>query len=250
MILGDPVGSSQDTPRVTLSLFEGPLDLLLHLIQDQKIDISDIPISTITSQYLETLEWMRDLDLTVAGEYLVMAATLMLIKSRMLLPVDPEDVNVEEHDPRKELTRQLQEYQLFRNAGGYLQNRHELQALVYEHPVAEQDDLNREWILEATLLDLLKALGDVIAKHSAAPEHIVIPGVVSIREKMTDLLTFLGVQGPTLFSEYFRRCTGRQEVIVSFLAILELVKMHLITLRQRRLWAEILIAPVRDTSRD
>ncbi len=246
MIVGDPIGSSKETPRVTLSLFEGPLDLLLHLIQDQKIDISDIPISTITSQYLETLELMRDLDLTVAGEYLVMAATLMLIKSRMLLPVDPEDVNMEENDPREELTRQLQEYQLFRNAGSYLQNRYELQSLVYEHPVAEMDDLDREWILEATLLDLLKALRDVIEKHSSAPVHVVIPGVMSIREKMSDLLTFLGEQGPTLFSEYFKRCGSRQEVIVSFLAILELVKIHLITLRQRHLWAEILIAPVRD----
>ena len=245
MIGSDHLGTGRDSLRVTLSLFEGPMDLLLHLIQEQKIEISDIPIATITTQYLEALDLMRDLDLTVAGEYLVMASTLILIKSRMLLPIDPDDVNGDEEDPRLLLSRQLQEYRVYRDAGSYLQNCHEMQSLLFLHPAPEEGDPDREWILDATVLDLLRALRDVLSRQTEEDVHVVIPNSISIREKMADLLTYLNTHGPTLFQHYFASCANRQEVIVSFLALLELVKVQLVLIRQRRLWADILIAPIR-----
>lgn len=241
---------NQDPFRVNLSLFEGPLDLLLHLIQEQKIEIADIPIAHITSYYLNALSLMQELDLSVAGDYLVMASTLILIKSRMLLPVSTEVSQDVDSDPRNELAKQLQEYRLFREAGSYLQNQQEMQSLVFAHPSPDGDSIHKEWILDATLLDLLRALRGVMAKHSKADEHIIIPGFISIREKMSDLLKHMNDEGPILFNHYFQFCKSRLEAIVSFLAILELVRMHLIHIRQKQLWADILITPLRVTTQE
>ena len=225
---------------VKLEIFEGPLDLLLHLIKKNEVSIADIPIATITEQYLSTLELMQGLNLDVAGEFLVMAATLIHIKSRMLLPPgDDEDEEEEEGDPREELIRRLLEYQRFKEAAEELERRELLSRDVFVRRSEAPEEAETVGFESLSLFDLLSALRHVLERFPEERIHEVTLDTISVREKMSFLLDELRRRGKVIFQSLFETATSRLEVVVTFLAMLELVKIRAI-----RVWQEERIGPV------
>ena len=221
------------TTRVQLEIFEGPLDLLLHLIKKNEVSITDIPIATITEQYLATLDVMQTFNLDVAGEFLVMAATLIHIKSRMLLPMaDDEDDEEEGTDPREELVRRLLEYQRFKDAADQLERRELLTRDVFVRSVAPAEEVPAPGFREVSVFELLTALKRVLDRLPKDAVHEVMLEKITMREKMTLLLDQLRTQGKILFESLFAEVTTRMEVVVTFLAMLELVKVRAIRIFQ------------------
>ena len=221
------------TTRVQVEIFEGPLDLLLHLIKKNEVSITDIPIATITEQYLATLEVMQAFNLDVAGEFLVMAATLIHIKSRMLLPLtDAEDDEEEGADPREELVRRLLEYQRFKDAADQLERRELLTRDVFVRSVAPAEEVPAPGFREVSVFELLTALKQVLDRLPKDVVHEVMLDKITVREKMTLLLDHLRAQGKTLFESLFAEVKTRMEVVVTFLAMLELVKVRAIRIFQ------------------
>ena len=221
------------TTRVQVEIFEGPLDLLLHLIKKNEVSISDIPIATITEQYLATLEVMQAFNLDVAGEFLVMAATLIHIKSRMLLPLtDAEEDEEEGADPREELVRRLLEYQRFKDAADQLERREVLTRDVFVRSVAPAEEVPAPGFREVSVFELLTALKQVLDRLPKDVVHEVMLDKITVREKMTLLLDHLRAQGKTLFESLFAEVKTRMEVVVTFLAMLELVKVRAIRIFQ------------------
>lgn len=221
------------TTRVQLEIFEGPLDLLLHLIKKNEVSITDIPIATITEQYLATLEVMQTLNLDVAGEFLVMAATLIHIKSRMLLPAtDAEEDEEEGADPRAELVRRLLEYQRFKDAADQLERREVLTRDVFVRSAAPAEEIPAPGFREVSIFELLTALKRVLDRLPKDVVHEVLLEKITVREKMTLLLDHLRNHGKTLFESLFAEVKSRMEVVVTFLAMLELVKMRAIRIYQ------------------
>ena len=221
------------TTRVQLEIFEGPLDLLLHLIKKNEVSITDIPIATITEQYLATLEVMQTFNLDVAGEFLVMAATLIHIKSRMLLPLtDAEEDEEEGADPREELVRRLLEYQRFKDAADQLERREVLTRDVFVRSVAPAEEVPAPGFREVSVFELLTALKQVLDRLPKDVVHEVMLDKITVREKMTLLLDHLRAQGKTLFESLFAEVKTRMEVVVTFLAMLELVKVRAIRIFQ------------------
>jgi segregation and condensation protein A len=228
---------------VDLGLFRGPLDLLLHLIKKNEVQITDIPIATITDQYLAALEAEPELlNLDGAGEYLVMAATLMVIKSRMLLPEPADDDEEPEEDPRAELVRQLLEYQRFREAAAALGDRPVLARDVFAHPpevpdaaVAAMGGTARE----PSLADLLAALRAVLARRRPPPPHDVGEPERSIAECVRDILARFTVADAVAFTDLFAPEAGRREVIATFLALLELIRVRVVRAHQEERFGPI-----------
>ena len=230
------------TTTVQLEIFEGPLDLLLHLIKKNEVSITDIPIATITEQYLATLELMQNLNLDVAGEFLVMAATLIHIKSRMLLPAS-EDAEEEEEgtDPRQELVRRLIEYQRFKEAAAQLEQREVLTRDVFARSAAPLEEAAFPAFREVSVFELLTALRRVLERLPKDDFHEVTLDKITVREKMTLLLDTLRAQGQVMFEALFSEAKSRMEVIVTFLAMLELVKVRAIRIIQEQLGGPITI---------
>lgn len=221
------------TTRVQLEIFEGPLDLLLHLIKKNEVSITDIPIATITEQYLATLDVIQTFNLDVAGEFLVMAATLIHIKSRMLLPMaDDEDDEEEGTDPREELVRRLLEYQRFKDVADQLERRELLTRDVFVRSVAPAEEVPAPGFREVSVFELLTALKRVLDRLPKDAVHEVMLEKITMREKMTLLLDQLRTQGKILFESLFAEVTTRMEVVVTFLAMLELVKVRAIRIFQ------------------
>jgi segregation and condensation protein A len=219
--------------RVQLEIFEGPLDLLLHLIKKNEVSITDIPIATITEQYLATLDLMETLSLDVAGEFLVMAATLIHIKSRMLLPAGTEEEEEDDGiDPRDDLVRRLLEYQRFKDAADQLEGREILTRDVFVRSATPPETVEPAPFREVSVFELLTALRRVIDRLPKDVYHQVILDKVTVREKMTLLLDTLRTQGQVLFEELFRDAQNRMDVVVTFLAMLELVKVRAIRIFQ------------------
>ncbi len=243
---------------VTLPAFEGPLDLLLYLIRRQEIDIYDIPIAAITRQFLDYLALMDALDIEVAADFLVMAATLMEIKSRLLLPRPPAMLEEEEEaeDPRAELVRKLLEYQQYKSAAGELQRRASEQQRIFSRSaiVPSLDFLRPEPALsgEGDAFSLWAALQEVLARVETAGPAIreVVRPKLTIRQQMLHILKLLdaspqGVSFISLFSsDTDAVLRTRTEVIITFLAMLELMRLHRITVRQSELFGEILVRAV------
>jgi segregation and condensation protein A len=233
--------------RVQLEIFEGPLDLLLHLIKKNEVSITDIPIATITEQYLATLEVMESLNLDVAGEFLVMAATLIHIKSRMLLPLtDDEEDEEEGQDPRAELVRRLLEYQRFKDAAEELERREILTRDVFVRAAAPAEEAGATGFRDVSVLELLTALRRVIERLPKDSVHEVTLEKITVREKMTLLLDILRANGRALFESLFAGVKTRMEVIVTFLAMLELVKVRAIRIFQEEMTGPIQIEPAAD----
>jgi segregation and condensation protein A len=229
--------------KVKLDAFEGPLDLLLYLIRKNEIDIYDIPIAEITQQYLEMLSMMRTLNLDIAGEYLVMAATLTHIKSKMLLPQPPAegDEEAEVEDPRQELVNRLLEYEEFKRAARSLEGRDLLERDVFiRRPVDEGDDE-----LELSLFDLIEAVREVLKRSSQELVHEITLERTSIEEKMTEILDKLSdLGGEFEFSSLFEERATKGLIILTFLALLELIKVRMVRVYQRKAFHAIRIRRV------
>jgi len=223
--------------QVRLEVFEGPLDLLLHLIKKDELNIYDIPISTITQQYFEYIDLMKELNLDIAGEYILMAATLTHIKSKMLLPQE-EKVGEEEEteDPRAELVRRLLEYRKFKEAAEDLCEREDIWRDVFypKHEVSSEFE-EEEVMLDVGIFDLIDAFKEIIQRMPDNKTSIdIIPEELTVRGRMSALIERLDVTGPeglTLWA-LLEGDTTRRAIVVTFLALLELAKLHLIRLLQ------------------
>ncbi len=222
---------------VHLDKFDGPMDLLLHLIKKNELDICDISIAVITRQYLEFIRLMKDLNLEVAGDFLVMAATLLQIKSRQLLPVDDQDdPETEESDPRDELVRRLQDYQQYKEAGMVIGARALLGREVFSRTASEPvlaAAQNMEGPLEVSLFELVDAFRLLLQRIPAESFHDVAPGdSLSIADCINEILSLLQEQDTVQFDDLTRDECTRERVIVTFLAILELCRLKLVRIFQ------------------
>jgi segregation and condensation protein A len=224
--------------EVFLEAFEGPLDLLLYLIRRQNLDVLDIPLAEITRQYMKYIELMQDLQLELAGEYLVMAATLAEIKSRMLLPRAAK-VDDAEEDPRAELVRRLQEYERFKRAAERLDMLPRLDRDVWSTGAELRDRKVVRLVPQVTLQEMLLAFRDVVTRSEMFAHHHVQRERLSVRERMTDIVARLASANFVEFVELFHPEEGRMGVAVTFMAILELVREGLIDIVQQEAFAPI-----------
>ena len=233
--------------KVKLNFFEGPLDLLLFLIRKERINIYDIPISKITEQYLAYMELLQLLDLDIAGEFLVMAATLMHIKSRMLLP--PDEILEEEEndeDPRDELVRKLLEYKKYKEAAAELKELRGRNENIFlrEGPGKKEKVLmaGDDGYFEASLFDLINAFRKVLKNVSKETFHKVVKDRITVADKIHAIYHILTGREKVFFTELFRTAENKDEVIATFLAILELIKMMEIVVFQKGAFGEIEIS--------
>ncbi|MBN2516177.1 MAG: segregation/condensation protein A [Deltaproteobacteria bacterium] len=213
--------------EIKLDIFEGPLDLLLYLIKKNEIDIYNIPIAIITEQYLEYIDVMKSLNLDVAGEYLVMAATLIHIKSKMLLPV--HDDTEDEEDPREALARQLLEYQAFKEAALNLDTRDILGRDVFKREYDHEDEVDNERILdEMSVFELVEAFRTIIASIKSDEFIEIDIERMSLSDKINEIMERLTIEKVVTFSELLGPLNDKIQIIYTFLALLELVKLRLI----------------------
>lgn len=241
--------------NVKLQVFEGPLDLLLYLLEKNKVNIYDIPIVEITNQYMEYIAEMKRQDLNVVSEFLVMAATLIDIKSRMLLPKNPDAVEAEEEDPRAELVRQLLEYKMYKCMAGKLRDRQQdAGKVMYKAPtipkevLAYEEPVNLEELMaDVTLAKLNEIYKSIIKKQTDKIDPVrskfgkIEKEEVSLEDKMTELLDFAKGHRQFSFRGILEKQAGKVEVIVTFLAILELMKTGEISIMQEHLFDDIQI---------
>lgn len=230
-----------DAMRVFLETFEGPLDLLLYLIRKQNLDILDIPITEITTQYLQYISLMKELELELAAEYLVMAALLLEIKSRMLLPRSEEEAAEEDDDPRRTLVQQLEEYARIKRAA------EDLDAL----PQVGRDtfvlDVHLPYVADTKippkipLEELISAMRDVLVRLELFTTHHIAREALSVRERMSMVLEALGREAPLDYQKLFTAEEGRQGAVVAFLAILELAKELLLRMEQEQAYGSITV---------
>lgn len=230
--------------KLKLEIFEGPLDLLLYLIKKDDIDINDIPISQITEQYMQYISMMKMLDLDVVGDFLVMAATLMQIKSRMLLPPDPDEQPEEELDPRDELARRLLEYKKFKEIAEALKEKETLRQDFFGRnidPEALQQlrEESKEIYYEASLFDLISALSEALRKAPEEVIHEIITEEFTVEKKLHDILHLLLKESTIRLQDLFERSRTKIEIIVTFLAVLELIRIKELIAVQKGVFGEI-----------
>ena len=228
--------------KVKLEIFEGPLDLLLYLIKKEEIDIYDIPIAKITDQYLEYLEMMKLLDLDIAGEFIVMAATLMQIKSKMLLPPDesPEQ-EMEQEDPRAELVKRLLEYKRFKEAADELAAKEAESGMLFSRKTEEKPLLETEDspFFEASIFDLLTAFSKILKEVPKETFYRVVKDEFTVGEKIHDIFHMLVNQPRILFSGLFKGAKSKLEIVTLFLAVMELIRLKEILVVQHEPFSEI-----------
>jgi len=232
-----------DAPLIQLPVFEGPLDLLLYLIRREHIDLNDIPIAPITRQYMEYLELMKQLNLDIAGEFMVMAATLIHIKSKMLVPVDPNEAETgeEPEDPRHELARRLLEFQRYKDAAGELHQRREIRVATWTRPdtaLPMFDEVGEE-VLEAGLFDLIGAFKELLERRKRLLALEVHHEGKSVEQRMTQLLEEIPLGASVEFLELFEGEDTKLGMIVTFLALLELIRLRRVKVYQRALFGPI-----------
>lgn len=239
--------SEDSSYTVRLDGFEGPLDLLLHLIRKNKIDIFNIPIALITEQYMEYLRIMKTLNLDIAGEYLLMASTLLHIKSKMLLPLrEGEEEEGPEEDPRAELVRRLLEYQKYKAAAEELLVRPMLYRDVFVrlNPSDSESEEEQEERIEVTLFDLLEAFRQMLTRAKDKPTHEIVLDRITVEERIQEILSLFKEEKKSIaFHLLFPEGASRRMIIVTFLAILELVKMKWIRVYQVAPFETIRISP-------
>ena len=230
--------------KIKLPEFEGPMDLLLHLIKENKVDIYDIPISLITGQYLEYIEIMKELDLEIAGEFLVMAATLIQIKSRMLLPPDEEAPQEEAEDPRLELVQRLLEYQSYKDAAAILKEREDEALKIFGR---QPEELEKEellppelYLFDVNLFDLLAAFKKLLS--NAPPEmRTITRETLTVKDRMMHIADIIENLESIRFEELFKDTFSRIQLIVTFLALLELLRLGLARVYQEKEFGNIWI---------
>jgi segregation and condensation protein A len=226
------------------TVYEGPLDLLLDLIRKQDIDIYDIPIARITAQYLSYVERMRELDVNVAAEFIYMAAVLIHIKSKMLLPRDPLAPAEAQEDPRSELVNRLLEHEKFKSAAQMLLQKQQIEDAVWSNPALKefQDGEGTEAELAADVVDLVKAFRHILDRARTRPILEVDEETVTVGQMIDYLRRRLALEDkPIRLKQLLRNIESRQALVCMFLAILELVRLQAVQLRQERLFGEILI---------
>lgn len=234
--------------NIKINNFEGPFDLLFHLIEKEEMDIYDIPISQITIQYLEHIKKMETLDLEIASEFLLMAATLLEIKSKMLLP-KPEKINkqadsLEVEDPRAQLVQRLLEYKKFKELAFELKQREKKQEGIYyrKHYLEEYYDLKNYPIKDLSVNDLINSLEKVLSKELEKKSyHKVAKERISIKDKMVQLYKKLIIVKKLVFNKLFSQTASKLEVIVTFLAVLELAKLRKVIIVQKKIFDNIFI---------
>lgn len=236
----------QDDYKVQLDVFEGPLDLLLYLIKKDEVDIYNIPIERVTKQYMEYLSLMKLLDLNIAGEFIVMAATLMMIKSRMLLPIEERpEMEDEEEDPRWELVKQLVEYKKFKEAASHLQQREYLQENVFargaEPGVTAEPDAG-VGLGDVSLFDLISAFNEALKKIKVEEIGEIYDEKFTVVDKIEFVLGTVREKGKATFSSLFEKAATRNEIVCTFLAILELIRLRQLVAQQEGDFGEIVIA--------
>ncbi len=236
----------EDAPRILLAHFEGPLDLLLYLIRRDQIDIHDLPIAPITRSYMEYIELMRELNLDVAGEFMVMAATLIHIKSKMLVPVNPTEASGEEEpyeDPRDELVRRLLEFQRYKEAAGLLHQQAQIRAATWtrsDSVLPKFDDGGQE-MLEAGLFDLIAAFKELLERRKTLLAHEVEAEGKSVELRMDEIMGLVKEGESLEFMALFETERTKPDMIVTFLALLELIRLKRIKVYQRGVFGAIRI---------
>ena len=225
--------------EVFLEAFEGPLDLLLYLIRKQNLNILDIPLAAITKQYMSYIELMQDLQLELAGEYMVMAATLAELKSRMLLPRASEQGDGEDADPRAELVRRLQEYERFKRAAENIDHLPRLERDTWVAIVEPETRRPSRALPQVALQEMILAFRDVVSRAEMFAHHHIQRERLSVRERMSDILSRLESTSFVEFAQLFRPEEGRMGITVTFVAILELVREGLIDLVQAEPYAPL-----------
>lgn len=227
--------------KVQLEIFEGPLELLLHLIKKEELDIHHISIAKITKQYLEYIHIMQILNLDVAGEFLVMAATLMHIKSRMLLPQEGLREEEEDDDPQAELIKQLMEYQKFKEIAERLEEKQIRQEDIFSRGKDATMELAREegFLLKANLFDLINAFSQVLTTAGKEDFTEIIEDEVTVNEKIREIMALLRAQTSLNFTALFVGLANKVEMVVTFLALLELIRLKEAKIRQVERFGEI-----------
>lgn len=236
--------SAQEEYKVQLEVFEGPLDLLLYLIKKEELDIYDIPIERITNQYMQYVDLMRMLDLNIAGEFIVMAATLMMIKSRMLLPPEERpELEQEEEDPRWDLVRQLVEYKKFKDAALHLEGLEEGRVDVYGRgsDAAKLGPDSGIALRDVSIFDLISAFNEALKKVKTEELKEIFAERFTVADKIDMLVTRLKTEDRISFSTLFQGVASRHEIVCTFLAILELMRLRQVVARQEGAFGEILI---------
>src|SRR5437588_8344107 len=231
-----------DQLQVTLGEFEGPLDLLLYLIRQEQVNIYDIPVARITDEYLRYLNLMQELDLTVAGDFLVMAAQLIELKSRMLLPRDPLAPVEEEDDPRAELVNRLLEHEKFKAAAQMLWSRATVEQAVFTRAEIETDTNNPE--VAVGLFDLLKVFQQILARQKEEILMEIEREEITMAEMIDRLRNMVRSAGEWNVMMFCEKAKSRRELVVAFLSVLELVRLSEISLRQRETFGDIVATAV------
>ncbi len=249
---GDTSPQSQNGIHFKLPVFEGPLDLLLHLIRNQKIDIYDIPILQITRQYMDYIKIMKVFDLEVAGEFLVMSATLIYIKSRMLLPPAEEELEEPAEDPRAELVQRLLEYQAFKDSSSSLRKREDIWKNVFQRNASSAEDFEFEEdepaLIEANVFDLISAFRKLLEK---APEQSIeiTRETLTVSDRINFIVERLENEDGIRFEDLFKEGFTKVNLIVTFLALLEIVRLGLTKIYQEKAFGQIwLMNPQHETS--
>ena len=236
--------------KLKLEVFEGPLDLLLYLIKKNDLDVTNIPIAQVTEQYMQYIDMMKMLDLDVVGDFLVMAATLMQIKSQMLLPPDPSE-EAEGVDPRDELAQRLLEYQKFKEIAEDLQMKEKFrkdlfQRMVDPEQLGQLRDESKELYFETSLFDLINAFTEALKRAPEEILHEIIKEEFTVEQKIHDILHLLLDKSSIQLSTLFRKSRNKVEIIATFLAILELIRLKEVKIVQKQLFGEIEILRNKD----
>lgn len=239
------------TYQCKLKIFEGPLDLLLHLLKEQKMDIYDIPIADITRQYMAYLEMMQELNLELVGEYLVMAAELTRIKSKTLLPAPEMDEEADlggGEDPRAELMRRLREYQRYRDAAFELRMKEHDRQQVFSRggEIEIEESSENQELVDASVFDLFKAYQKILDTKTFEKDYEIEITEMSVTDRMQYILDILNSSDSVTFESFFTVLNSKQEIIVTFLAILELMRLKLLRVQQSQHFETIRIYKAAD----
>jgi len=235
------VAESHEELKVKMGDFAGPLDLLLHLIRQEQANIFDIPIAKITDEYLNYIRLMKSLDIAVAADFLVMAAQLIEIKSKMLLPRDPSAAEEEfdEDDPRKELVDRLLEYEKYKAAAEMLYEKTTIEQAVFARGKIETDEHNAE--VNATVFDLLTVFQKILARHKEEVKMEIHREEISLADMIRALKTRIFAAGELNVAEFFETLETRRELVTAFVAVLDIVRTESVKLIQRKTFADIIL---------
>ena len=237
------VGGATDDLKIKLGDFAGPLDLLLFLIKQEQANIFDIPIARITEKYLEYIRLMKSLDIAVAADFLVMAATLIEIKSKMLLPRDPTVEDDEEfEDPRKELVDRLLEYEKFKSAAGMLYERSTIEQAIFTRGPIESDDNNAE--VDASVFDILTVFQKIMARHVDELKMEIQREEVSLADMLKALKKRIAEFGELSLLAFFEEMHSKRELVTAFIAVLEIVRTEGVKLLQSKTFGDIILKKV------